>query len=83
MRRLGGVAERSNAAVSKTVTGGSVGRGFKSLPLRFGAEEPARQAGFSAIRQASRQSGFEAAEGYAMSRDRLCDRAPIARVYAT
>ena len=31
----GGVAERSNAAVSKTVTGGSVRRGFESLPLRF------------------------------------------------
>jgi hypothetical protein len=28
------VAERSNAAVSKTVSGGYVRRGFKSLPLR-------------------------------------------------
>src|SRR5205809_7378704 len=32
--RLGGVAERSNAAVSKTVSGLWVRRGFKSLPLR-------------------------------------------------
>src|SRR5439155_1026895 len=31
---LGGVAERSNAAVSKTVSGSWVRRGFKSLPLR-------------------------------------------------
>src|SRR5437764_4968731 len=31
---VGGVAERSNAAVSKTVRGGFVPRGFKSLPLR-------------------------------------------------
>jgi hypothetical protein len=31
----GGVAERSNAAVSKTVRGGFVPRGFKSLPLRL------------------------------------------------
>ena len=30
----GGVAERSNAAVSKTVSGGNLRRGFKSLPLR-------------------------------------------------
>src|SRR5258708_9827659 len=30
----GGVAERSNAAVSKTVSGFWVRRGFKSLPLR-------------------------------------------------
>jgi hypothetical protein len=29
------VAERSNAAVSKTVSGLWVRRGFKSLPLRF------------------------------------------------
>ena len=36
---LGGVAERSNAAVSKTVSGGFVRRGFKSLPLRFSAGE--------------------------------------------
>jgi hypothetical protein len=34
LERLGGVAERSNAAVSKTVSGGFVRRGFKSLPLR-------------------------------------------------
>jgi hypothetical protein len=33
-QRSGGVAERSNAAVSKTVSGGFVRRGFKSLPLR-------------------------------------------------
>src|SRR6185437_7650906 len=32
---VGGVAERSNAAVSKTVSGGFVRRGFKSLPLRL------------------------------------------------
>src|SRR5207245_11451119 len=31
---VGGVAERSTAAVSKTVTGLWVRRGFKSLPLR-------------------------------------------------
>src|SRR3954467_939813 len=31
----GGVAERSNAAVSKTVSGFWVRRGFKSLPLRL------------------------------------------------
>src|SRR5258707_13699219 len=35
----GGVAERSNAAVSKTVSGFRVRRGFKSLPLRFTATE--------------------------------------------
>ena len=34
MLLLGGVAERSNAAVSKTVSGLWVRRGFKSLPLR-------------------------------------------------
>src|SRR5439155_6922288 len=34
VRPLGGVAERSNAAVSKTVSGSWVRRGFKSLPLR-------------------------------------------------
>src|SRR5205823_3542707 len=34
VRLRGGVAERSNAAVSKTVSGGFVRRGFKSLPLR-------------------------------------------------
>jgi hypothetical protein len=34
-RPFGGVAERSNAAVSKTVSGGFVRRGFKSLPLRL------------------------------------------------
>ena len=39
---LGGVAERSNAAVSKTVTGGSVGRGFKSLPLRSSLDHALR-----------------------------------------
>src|SRR5438093_1236182 len=38
----GGVAERSNAAVSKTVTGGSVGRGFKSLPLRSSLDHALR-----------------------------------------
>jgi hypothetical protein len=32
---FGGVAERSNAAVSKTVSGLWVRRGFKSLPLRL------------------------------------------------
>jgi hypothetical protein len=32
---FGGVAERSNAAVSKTVSGLWVRRGFKSLPLRY------------------------------------------------
>src|SRR5579875_178904 len=31
----GGVAERSNAAVLKTVGGGNVARGFESLPLRL------------------------------------------------
>jgi hypothetical protein len=35
VRPFGGVAERSNAAVSKTVSGLWVRRGFKSLPLRF------------------------------------------------
>jgi quercetin dioxygenase-like cupin family protein len=36
MARLpGGVAEWLNAAVSKTVSGGFVRRGFESLPLRF------------------------------------------------
>jgi hypothetical protein len=32
---VGGVAERTNAAVSKTVTGLWVRRGFESLPLRL------------------------------------------------
>jgi hypothetical protein len=40
------VAERSNAAVSKTVSGGFVRRGFKSLPLRL-TEKPAGNGGFS------------------------------------
>jgi hypothetical protein len=35
----GGVAERSNAAVSKTVSGGYVRRGFKSLPLRLTSQK--------------------------------------------
>ena len=35
MPSVGGVAERSNAAVSKTVSGLWVRRGFKSLPLRY------------------------------------------------
>jgi hypothetical protein len=39
---LGGVAERSNAAVSKTVSGGFVRRGFKSLPLRLTHGSPPR-----------------------------------------
>jgi hypothetical protein len=39
------VAERSNAAVSKTVTGGSVRRGFKSLPLRSTRPNPAPLSG--------------------------------------
>src|SRR5579884_967803 len=41
-RRPGGVAERSNAAVSKTVTRRSAGRGFKSLPLRSFVLAPRR-----------------------------------------
>src|SRR6266516_3141565 len=45
-RHAGGVAERSNAAVSKTVRGGNVPRGFKSLPLRLREPNPLRQAGF-------------------------------------
>src|SRR2546423_3808769 len=44
--KSGGVAERSNAAVSKTVSGGYVRRGFKSLPLRSTTPEPATEAGF-------------------------------------
>jgi hypothetical protein len=36
----GGVAERSNAAVSKTVSGGNLRRGFKSLPLRSFCANP-------------------------------------------
>ena len=32
---LGGVPERLNGAVSKTVDGGNVVRGFESLPLRL------------------------------------------------
>jgi hypothetical protein len=46
VRLRGGVAERSNAAVSKTVSGGFVRRGFKSLPLRFSSRIPRRTAGF-------------------------------------
>ena len=46
---LGGVAERSNAAVSKTVTGGFVGRGFKSLPLRSTKPKPAWLSGFGLL----------------------------------
>src|SRR5437899_11709997 len=41
----GGVAERSNAAVSKTVRGGFVPRGFKSLPLRSTTPNPASLSG--------------------------------------
>jgi hypothetical protein len=42
----GGVAERSNAAVSKTVRGGYVPRGFKSLPLRLDKPKPRCERGF-------------------------------------
>jgi hypothetical protein len=35
IKRPGGVPERLNGAVSKTVVGLSVHRGFESLPLRF------------------------------------------------
>jgi hypothetical protein len=42
------VAERSNAAVSKTVSGGFVRRGFKSLPLRLLKPKPSPLRGFSA-----------------------------------
>jgi hypothetical protein len=46
MHGRGGVAERSNAAVSKTVSGFWVRRGFKSLPLRSVGPDPAASAGF-------------------------------------
>ena len=51
---LGGVAERSNAAVSKTVRGGFVPRGFKSLPLRSRSRIPLpwRDSSFSGGRSA-------------------------------
>ena len=39
------MAERSNAAVSKTVSGGFVRRGFKSLPLRFRGRIPSELRG--------------------------------------
>ena len=42
----GGVAERSNAAVSKTVIRRKADRGFKSLPLRWESRIPLRCAGF-------------------------------------
>ncbi len=45
----GGVAERSNAAVSKTVSGGFVRRGFKSLPLRLTSRNPPFEAGFGVL----------------------------------
>ena len=43
---LGEVAERSNAAVSKTVIRHTADRGFKSLPLRYTSRNPPRTAGF-------------------------------------
>ena len=43
--QLGGVAERSNAAVSKTVTRHSAGREFESPPLRLTKRDPAPDAG--------------------------------------
>jgi membrane-associated phospholipid phosphatase len=45
------VAERSNAAVSKTVSGLWVRRGFKSLPLRSTRRERERGAEFPLIRE--------------------------------
>src|SRR5689334_10744136 len=50
LRLRGGVAERSNAAVSKTVSGGFVRRGFKSLPLRLPSrsDSGSRVAGYRA-----------------------------------
>ena len=44
-RRHGGVPERLNGAVSKTVVGLTVHRGFESLPLRSIEPNPARDAG--------------------------------------
>ena len=41
----GGVPEWLNGAVSKTVVGLSVHRGFESLPLRLTARDPALEAG--------------------------------------
>ena len=66
VRSLGGVAERSNAAVSKTVSGGFVRRGFKSLPLRFSPPKPTRSS-----RSATRAESVSAHE--------LAARAPALR----
>ena len=45
----GGVAERSNAAVSKTVRGGFVPREFESLPLRFQSRNLSSGEGLRAV----------------------------------
>ena len=42
VRRLGGVPEWLNGAVSKTVVGLTLHRGFESLPLRLGPRTAAR-----------------------------------------
>src|SRR5664279_6237554 len=47
--RRGGVAERSNAAVSKTFSGFWVRRGFKSLPLRSTRPEAASLRGLRPV----------------------------------
>jgi hypothetical protein len=51
--QLGGVAERSNAAVSKTVTRHSAGREFESPPLRSKAPDPAPLSGISVCSSAA------------------------------
>ena len=47
---LGGVPEWLNGAVSKTVRGRLVPRGFESLPLRFRGRNPASQLGSGRLR---------------------------------
>ena len=55
--QLGGVAERSNAAVSKTVTRHSAGREFESPPLRSTAPDPAWLSGTRRSCKASKRIG--------------------------
>src|SRR5213596_2933538 len=54
----GGVAERSNAAVSKTVSGLWVRRGFKSLPLRLVGLFSASLSGMQAFGRDPRGAGW-------------------------
>ena len=75
----GGVAERSNAAVSKTVSGGFVRRGFKSLPLRLVEPNPVSQAGFRlrACPYRDQAVGLPSLTGDSLRRTRLAPKSVL------